>query len=104
MRKVTNPSEFRKSVIVKFSKDGKLKLTQIQARNIEIGIYNFTIKEAGRRNVVKKWDNPYFVNIYFDRWRSIYTNLINLVTGSKKFVTFLIQNNVSSIRVSYSQE
>ena len=77
MRKVTNPTEFRKSVIVKFSKDGKLKLTQIQARNIEIGIYNFTIKEAGRRNVVKKWDNPYFVNIYFDRWRSIYTNLIN---------------------------
>ena len=48
MRKITNPTEFRKSVIVKFSKDGKLKLTHVQARNIEIGIYNFTIKEAGR--------------------------------------------------------
>ena len=77
MRKITNPTEFRKSVTVKFSKDNKLKLTDIQSRNIEIGIYNFTIKEAGRRNVVKKWDNPYFVNIYFDRWRSIYVNLIN---------------------------
>ena len=89
MRKVTNPTEFRKSVIVKFSKDGKLKLTQIQARNIEIGIYNFTIKEAGRRNVVKKWDNPYFVNIYFDRWRSIYTNLINNSNFDAKSLTFL---------------
>tara|TARA_B100001093_G_C26609470_1_gene919530 strand:- start:212 stop:730 length:519 start_codon:yes stop_codon:yes gene_type:complete len=77
MRKITNPTEFRKSVKVIFAKDGKLKLTDIQSRNIEIGIYNFTIKESGRRNVVKKWDNPYFVNIYFDRWRSIYINLIN---------------------------
>jgi len=77
MRKITNPSEFRKSVTIKFTKDSTLNLTGVQSRNIEIGIYNFTIKEASRRNVVKKWDNPYFVNIYFDRWRSIYINLIN---------------------------
>ncbi len=77
MRKITNPSEFRKNVTFKFTKDSTLNLTSVQSRNIEIGIYNFTIKEASRRNVVKKWDNPYFVNIYFDRWRSIYINLIN---------------------------
>ena len=77
MRKITNPSEFRKSVTFKFTKDSTLNLTSVQSRNIEIGIYNFTIKEASRRNVVKKWDNPYFVNIYFDRWRSVFVNLIN---------------------------
>ena len=77
MRKITNPSEFRKNVTFKFTKDSTLNLTSVQSRNIEIGIYNFTIKEASRRNVVKKWDNPYFVNIYFDRWRSVYINLIN---------------------------
>ena len=77
MRKITNPSEFRKSVMVKFANHNILKLTDVQSRNIEIGIYNFTIKEASRRNVVKKWDNPYFVNIYFDRWRSVFINLLN---------------------------
>jgi len=77
MRKITNPQEFRKSVMSKFSEDKTLKLTEVQSRNIEIGIYNFTIKESSRRNVVKKWDNPYFVNIYFDRWRSIFINLKN---------------------------
>ena len=75
MRKITNPQEFRKSVMSLFSQDKILKLTKVQSHNIEIGIYNFTIKESSRRNVVKKWDNPYFVNIYFDRWRSIFINL-----------------------------
>lgn len=77
MRKINNPTEFRKSVINNFNTNKTLKLTNVQARNIEIGIFNYTIKEASNKNVVKKWDNPYFVNIYIDRWRSIYLNLVN---------------------------
>ena len=93
MRKITNPTDFRKSVMNKLSQDETLILTDMQARNIEIGIYNFTIKESSRRNVVKKWDNPYFVNIYFDRWRSIYINLINSPSLVKSLKTKKIKIN-----------
>tara|TARA_A100001015_G_C14364720_1_gene471941 strand:- start:71 stop:517 length:447 start_codon:yes stop_codon:yes gene_type:complete len=46
--------------------------------NIEKGIYNYSIKEATIRTVVKKWENPYFVQLYVDRLRSVYLNLYRL--------------------------
>jgi DNA-directed RNA polymerase subunit M/transcription elongation factor TFIIS len=45
--------------------------------NLEKSVYNYTIREATARNIVKKWDNPGFVNLYLDRLRSMYRNLKN---------------------------
>ena len=49
--------------------------------NLERGIYNFIIQKATKEQIVKKWSNPYFVQIYTDHARSVYTNLC---TGSIK--------------------
>lgn len=46
-------------------------------KNLEKGIYNWSIKEASTRKIIKKWDNPYFVQIYTDKFRSIYLNVNN---------------------------
>jgi len=43
--------------------------------NLEKGIFNYTLKEADRHKIVKKWDNKYFVQIYLDHLRSIISNL-----------------------------
>tara|TARA_Y100000591_G_C21853830_1_gene713505 strand:+ start:9050 stop:9571 length:522 start_codon:yes stop_codon:yes gene_type:complete len=45
------------------------------ATNIEKGIYNYTIKKAKSKNVVRKWENKYFLQIYKDRFKTIYFNL-----------------------------
>ena len=45
--------------------------------NLEKALYNYTIKEAGFRKIVKKWENPPFVHLYVDRLRSLFTNLNN---------------------------
>ena len=45
------------------------------ASNLEKGIFNYSLKESNNRKVVKKWNNPYFVQIYMDRLRSIIYNL-----------------------------
>ena len=45
--------------------------------NIEKGIFNWTIKHATKHNIVKKWSNPFFITLYIDRLRSVYTNLKN---------------------------
>ena len=47
------------------------------AINLEKGIYNYSIKEANSRKIVKKWDNTYFAQLYLDRLRTIYINLKN---------------------------
>jgi DNA-directed RNA polymerase subunit M/transcription elongation factor TFIIS len=43
--------------------------------NLEKGIFNYTLKEANQRKVMKKWDNEKFVCIYVDKLRSVYMNL-----------------------------
>ena len=45
--------------------------------NIEIGVYNYAIKEATNLKVIKKWDVPAFSTIYMNRLRTIYLNLKN---------------------------
>ena len=74
MRQIANPDEFRTNIRAKlnaFIKNDK------HSTNLERGIYNYSIKESKNRKVVKKWDNPYFVQIYVDRMRSVYMNLSN---------------------------
>ena len=73
-RKIANPEQFRLNI------RGKLNLileNEKHSSNLEKGIFNYSLKEATNRKVVKKWDNQYFVQIYIDRLRSIYINLKN---------------------------
>ena len=72
MRIIKSPEEFRSNIRVKlqeFLPDPK------NSKNLEIGVYNYALKEASNRKVVKKWDNPYFVQLYTDQLRSVYFNL-----------------------------
>ena len=68
MYKIANPEIFRKNVSDKFLPILKMDSSSASI-NLEKGIYNYTIKEATQRKIVKKWDNPPFVTIYMDRMR-----------------------------------
>ena len=74
MRTIKNPTTFRAGVC-------KQLATYIQnenmCKNLEKGIYNYCIKEATERQIVKKWDNVYFTHLYLDRLRTIFYNLKN---------------------------
>jgi transcription elongation factor S-II len=72
MRKISNPEEFRTNIKTKLN---ELVKNEKNTSNLEIGIYNYALKEATNRRIIKKWDNPYFVQIYVDRLKSIYINL-----------------------------
>jgi len=72
LRKIDNPDLFRSNI--------KQKLNEIlkdekNSNNMEKGIFNYSLKEADRHKIVKKWDNKHFVQIYVDRLRSIVLNL-----------------------------
>jgi DNA-directed RNA polymerase subunit M/transcription elongation factor TFIIS len=74
MYKISNPESFRKNVVTKMIpiiEDDKISI------NLEKGIFNYSIKESTNRKIIKKWENPYFVQIYIDHLRSIYINLKN---------------------------
>lgn len=68
---INNPIFFRETVKQKFNSITSSNL----GINIEIGIYNYTIKEAQQNFTIKQWDNPLFVLIYINRFRTIYMNI-----------------------------
>lgn len=74
MRRIDNPQEFRQNVVIHLN---KIITKQNISNNLEKGIYNYSLEHANKLNIVKKWDNIYFVKIYLDRLRTIYINLNN---------------------------
>jgi len=87
MQTISEPESFRENIkksIFELCNDNK------RANHLEIGIYNYSIVEAKNRKIVKKWDNPYFTQIYTDRVKTIIKNikkskkLMNILLTSKK--------------------
>jgi len=74
MRTIANPEAFRCNIRNKL--ETYLPDESI-CKNLEKGVYNYCIKEANERQIVKKWDNVYFTHIYLDKLRSVYANLKN---------------------------
>ena len=72
LRKIDNVDSFRANVRQKL--DNILE-NEKNSCNLEKGIFNYALKEAEQRKIVKKWDNKFFVQIYVDRLRSIIINL-----------------------------
>ena len=90
MYKITNPETFRSNIkdkialrINKHNQDIVNEISISLSNNIEIGIFNYTIKQANEKNIIKKWENKIFIQLYIDRLRSIYTNLDNLTFVNK---------------------
>jgi len=70
--KIENSETFRKNnrnIFKEFIKSENIRT------NIEIGVYNWTIKEARKKKIVTKWNNELFVRLYVDHFRSIYFNI-----------------------------
>jgi transcription elongation factor S-II len=72
--KIKSPENFRQNIRAKLD---TIIGDETMAINLEKGIFNYTIKEANNHKIVKKWENPPFVQLYTDRLRSIYINIKN---------------------------
>jgi DNA-directed RNA polymerase subunit M/transcription elongation factor TFIIS len=69
---IKNPDTFRSNVRQRLN---AILQDEKHSANLEKGIYNYSLKEADMRKVVKKWDNKYFIKIYVDHLRSVFNNL-----------------------------
>jgi transcription elongation factor S-II len=72
VRTIEQSDNFRNNVKKQLD---KLLKDEKNSSNLEKGIFNYALKEATNRKVIKKWDNPYFVQIYKDKLWSVYANL-----------------------------
>ena len=81
MRTIENPSQFRENLrdtfrdIIAEIPEPCVETATALATNLERGIYNFIVRKATSENIVKKWSNPFFVQVYLDHARSVFINL-----------------------------
>jgi len=73
----SDPSVFRPNFVQAFD---KLLMNLVLSMNIEKGIYNYTIREANLHQIIKKWKNPQFCEIYCCRLKSLLQNLTSYPT------------------------
>jgi DNA-directed RNA polymerase subunit M/transcription elongation factor TFIIS len=83
---IAEPIVFRESIGKYFNEkinieqeQGTTKSNKINpdiiGQNIEKGIFNHAIKEASMRQIIKKWKNPLFCELYLSRLRTMITNI-----------------------------
>ena len=86
---ITDSKQFRENIVENFNDFIK---NTIISRNLEIAIFNYSIKQAKIKKIVKKWNNKYFVQIYLDRLRSILNNIDPKYNKKNKSLLKKIQN------------
>ena len=97
MRTVPDHVAFREKVRANLeSRLHEISGAASKALNLEKGIYNFTIRESTERSVIKKWDNPYFVNLYIQKWRSVSNNL-----SSPSIISALTQKTIRAHEIAF---
>lgn len=96
---ISNDEEFRRNVRNQIKM--KMGLKEKMANNIEINIFNYTVKECKERNIVRKWDNKYFVQIYTDKFRSIYNNICPLNNKNKELLKKIKDKKISTKNIAF---
>jgi DNA-directed RNA polymerase subunit M/transcription elongation factor TFIIS len=77
----------------KIKDDDVLKL----ATDIEKGIYNHTITFSESKNIIKKWDNPIFLNIYKQFGIKVYSNIKpDTYINNTRLIHRLMNNELSA--------
>lgn len=93
IRSVEHPELFRGKIKKHIKKLVKIDML---ATNIEKSIYNYSIREASKKYIVKKWDNIHFVTIYVCKFKMIYSNLKN-----EKIVKKLFNKELKSSEIAF---
>jgi len=101
---IANPDAFRDKVRAKLTErftntsamNESPDTAANMALNLERGIYNYTLRESDTKNIVKKWDNGYFVQIYADRLRTVCINM-----GSSHVIQLIATKQIKAHELAF---
>ena len=72
--KIIDPSAFRETIRNSFKDFISNDTKRI---NLERGVFNYVIRQAKDKRIVRKWDNSNFVILYLNKYRAVFANLNN---------------------------
>ena len=90
-----DPTKFRQHMRQSFA--DRFQMSLKSATNLEIGIYNYAIRESNKERIVKKWENKMYAHLYMDRMRSLWMNLLHHYTLKTPTSGGVLSDNGNSI-------
>lgn len=91
-----------RDTVVKMIKDKASNLDDVQAKDMEIGIYNWTIDYSNDNKIIKNWKNPRFYKVYAEKARSIISNIDkNSYIDNTRLMTRLNENEFAPHEISF---
>lgn len=66
--------ENAREAVLKLIKE-KTALDDTMAKDMEVGVYNWTIEYSNEHKVIKNWKNPRFYKLYAEKARSVISNI-----------------------------
>jgi DNA-directed RNA polymerase subunit M/transcription elongation factor TFIIS len=64
----------QREIVISMIKNKLPELDDIHVRDMEIGIYNWTVQYSNEKQIIKNWKNPRFTKMYLEKARSIISN------------------------------
>ena len=78
---ITNPELLRQKM--RASLDAIIQ-NELISENVEIGVYNYAVRTAVEKKIVKKWTNVYFAELYLSKMKSLLFNITHDFVHSLK--------------------
>jgi DNA-directed RNA polymerase subunit M/transcription elongation factor TFIIS len=78
------------------------RLTKKEATDLEIGIYNWTLKTAENLDIPRNWKNKQFCTLYTDKCVNIYSNINSeCYVNNKRLITRLKEKEFPPHRIAF---
>lgn len=79
-----------------------LGIDNIDAKNVEIGCYNWSLEFAENNKIIRNWKNSKFINVYRNKIISVYTNLNpDSYIDNGRLLKRLIDNEFAAQDIAY---
>jgi DNA-directed RNA polymerase subunit M/transcription elongation factor TFIIS len=72
---MSNVNILREKTINILSNIQDINLTINEIKDLEIGLYNWSLDFADKHQIIKNWENTYFIKVYINKCVSIISNL-----------------------------
>jgi DNA-directed RNA polymerase subunit M/transcription elongation factor TFIIS len=91
-----------RDVVLKMIMNKASNLNDQQGKDMEIGIYNWTIEYSNDNKIIKNWKNPRFYKVYIEKARSIISNIDNTsYVDNTRLMTRLDENEFAPHEIPF---
>ena len=95
---IADPIQFRNNVRNKIN---IIVCNSKKSRIIERSIYNYCIKDAKQKKIIKKWTNKYFILLYTNKLRSLWFNINKSYVNNTSFLEKILSNEINEQNIAF---